>query len=182
MRKIILLLFGITYLQAQGGDSLQVESSPLDSLQEIQAIDTLQVKLPPLDSPQEISQKIVSVVKKNKKYNNQAKISGLTYFDYTYADSVGFFDIKRTYLKYLGINAVFIDYYMLSLVILGLIHKKIVYTKDYCILNSFDKVLGDMSQSAREILSVIDNTPLTDNLSNYRNIVKNIFVSIFRMN
>ena len=93
MRKIIVLLFGVIYLQAQDVDSLQVDSQPLAP-------------------PQKVSQKKVSIIKKVKN-NNQAKISGLTYFDYTYSDSVGFFDIKsrysliiQIYYYYIGINSI----------------------------------------------------------------------------
>ena len=60
----------------------------------------------------------------------------------------------------MGENACFIDYYALSLLILGLIHKKIVTNKTYCNLNTLDKVLEDMSVQARGILDYIESLTL----------------------
>ena len=111
MNRIVIFLLGGAYLFTQDLDTNLINET--DSLK-VQKEDPILVS-PAEDSnesvvPEEVkgieeseNKEEVEEIKaeeSDKKDENQPKISGLTYYDFTYSDDKGVFDVKRTYLKY----------------------------------------------------------------------------------
>ena len=96
MKKIIIYFLVSTFLISQ--DSIE-ETKDVPSNSEIQA----EAKAEPkeIKSKEVKSEEIKSEeIEECDANDNLNKISGLTYFDFTYSDDKGVFDVKRTYLNY----------------------------------------------------------------------------------
>ena len=103
MKKIIVYFLVSTFLISQ--DNIEKtkdvpSNSEIQAEAEVETVAPVEAVVPEENTPEEVKAEETVEVEECDANDNLHKISGLTYFDFTYSDDKGVFDVKRTYLNY----------------------------------------------------------------------------------